>query len=87
MTNLVGRVDREPTGIAGPRTSGDASSIAVLVGLAAVTFSAVYLVSDLLELVHGGFSTSQPVLTYAAEADGQHSEPAGRCPDSLSRRP
>ena len=68
MTNLVSHVDRESPGIAGPRASGDTSSIAVLVGLDAVIFSAVYLVSDLLELVHGGFSTSQLILTYAAEA-------------------
>jgi hypothetical protein len=72
MTNLANHVKEEPTRIsvvrAAPRPSGDMSSIAVLVGLAAVTFSAVYLISDLLELIHGGFSTSQLILTYAAEA-------------------
>ena len=53
MTNLVSHVDREPIGMASPRASADTPGIAALVGLAAVTFSAVYLVSDLLELVHG----------------------------------
>jgi hypothetical protein len=38
------------------------------IGLAAVVFSALYLVSDVLELLHGGFSTAQLVLTYVAEA-------------------
>ncbi|WP_433719538.1 hypothetical protein ACQP2Y_32805 [Actinoplanes sp. CA-051413] len=72
MTSLTDHVDEEPARMAdsraGPRPSGDTSSVAVLVGLVAVAFSAIYLFSDLLELVHGGFSTSQLVLTYAAEA-------------------
>ncbi|MCU1360998.1 MAG: conserved rane protein of unknown function [Ilumatobacteraceae bacterium] len=38
------------------------------IGLAAVIFSAVYFVSDLIELSQGGFSTLQLALTYAAEA-------------------
>jgi hypothetical protein len=42
--------------------------IAALVGIAAIAFSALYLVSDLIELGQGGFSTLQLVLTYAAEA-------------------
>jgi hypothetical protein len=40
----------------------------MLVGLAAVVFSALYLISDLIELAQGGFSTAQLALTYAAEA-------------------
>jgi hypothetical protein len=40
----------------------------LLVGLAALTFSALYFVSDVMELAHGGFSTPQLVLTYIAEA-------------------
>jgi hypothetical protein len=48
--------------------AGDTSGIAVLVGLAAVVFSALYLVSDLMELGQGGFSTPQLLVTYAAEA-------------------
>lgn len=39
-----------------------------LVGWAAVTFSVVYVLSDLIELAQGGFSTVQLLLTYAAEA-------------------
>jgi hypothetical protein len=38
------------------------------VGLAAVTFSALYLLSDVMELSQGGFSTPQLILTYVAEA-------------------
>jgi hypothetical protein len=53
---------------AGPRPSGSTPSIAMLVGLAAVVFSVFYLVSDLMELGQGGFSTPQLVVTYAAEA-------------------
>jgi hypothetical protein len=53
---------------AAPAPAGDTSSIAVLVGLAAVVFSALYLISDLMELGQGGFSTPQLLVTYAAEA-------------------
>jgi hypothetical protein len=38
------------------------------VGRAAVVFSLVYWVSDLLEVVQGGFSTTRLVLTYLGEA-------------------
>jgi hypothetical protein len=54
-----------PITVAGPRRS---DGTATLVGLAAVVFSALYLVSDLMELGHGGFSQPQLLLTYAAEA-------------------
>jgi hypothetical protein len=52
------------------RAAGTAASrnLARLVGLAAVLFSAVYFVSDLIELAQGGFSTGQLVLTYIGEA-------------------
>ena len=40
----------------------------MLIGLAAVVFSALYFISDLIELAQGGFSTVQLALTYAAEA-------------------
>jgi hypothetical protein len=40
----------------------------LVVGAAAIGFSAIYLVSDLIELVQGGFSTPQLALTYIAEA-------------------
>ena len=39
-----------------------------LVGLAAPVFSALYLVSDVLEAIQGGFSTGQLGLTLVAEA-------------------
>jgi hypothetical protein len=39
-----------------------------LVGLAALTFSALYFASDVMELLHGGFSRPQLILTYVAEA-------------------
>jgi hypothetical protein len=42
--------------------------LAVVVGLAAGVFSALYFVSDVMELLQGGFSTPQLVLTYVAEA-------------------
>src|ERR1700692_1016289 len=39
-----------------------------LIGVAAMVFSALYLLSDVIELVQGGFSTAQLVLTYSSEA-------------------
>lgn len=45
-----------------------AADLPVLVGVAAVGFSALYLLSDLIELAEGGFSTPQLALTYIAEA-------------------
>lgn len=53
---------------AGHVRADDTSGTAPLVGLAAVVFSALYLISDLMELSQGGFSTSQLLVTYAAEA-------------------
>jgi hypothetical protein len=50
------------------REPEDAPSLAVLIGVAAVAFSVLYLVSDLIELAQGGFSTPQLALTYVAEA-------------------
>jgi len=38
----------------------------LIVGLAAIVFSVLYFVSDLIELAQGGFSTGQLALTYAA---------------------
>ena len=43
-------------------------SRSLVVGLTAVTFSGLYLVSDVIEVIQGGFSTVQLVLTFAAEA-------------------
>ena len=66
------RTGGEPGQVAEPRvaraTAGGAPGIAVLVGLVAVMFSALYLISDLMELGQGGFSTPQLLATYAAEA-------------------
>jgi hypothetical protein len=53
-------VNREPTG---GRSKGS-----LILGLAAVVFSAFYFASDLIELAQGGFSTAQLTLTLAAEA-------------------
>jgi hypothetical protein len=44
------------------------ADLPLLVGAAALGFSALYLVSDLIELAQGGFSTPQLALTYSAEA-------------------
>jgi hypothetical protein len=53
----------------GPRASGgDSAGVLLVIGFAAVAFSALYLASDVLELLQGGFSTVQLALTYAAEA-------------------
>lgn len=46
----------------------DETNLAKLVGGAAVVFSVLYLVSDLIELAQGGFSPPQLALTYSAEA-------------------
>lgn len=46
----------------------DGVRLAVLIGAAAVVFSGLYLLSDLIELSQGGFSTLQLALTYVAEA-------------------
>jgi hypothetical protein len=48
-----------------PRARGE---LRRLVGLAAVLFSSIYVLSDLIELAQGGFSPVQLALTYAAEA-------------------
>jgi hypothetical protein len=48
--------------------TGGTPDASILVGAAAVVFSALYFVSDLVEFAQGGFSTPQLVLTYVAEA-------------------
>jgi hypothetical protein len=49
--------------------SGDPHrTLARLAGAAAVAFSLLYLISDVLEIAQGGFSTARLLLTYAAEA-------------------
>src|SRR5437762_5348751 len=44
------------------------ADVVSLIGVAAVVFSALYLLSDVIELLQGGFSTTQLVLTYISEA-------------------
>lgn len=39
-----------------------------VLGTATLVFSVLYFISDMIELIHGGFSTGQLALTYAAEA-------------------
>jgi hypothetical protein len=47
---------------------GDKARLAELVGIVAVLFSALYFISDVIELSQGGFSTPQLAFTYASEA-------------------
>jgi len=47
--------------------TGATPDASMLVGVAAVGFSALYFVSDLVEFAQGGFSTPQLALTYVAE--------------------
>ena len=51
-----------------PAGGGARPGLALLVGITAVVSSAVYVVSDVIELAQGGFSPLQLGLTYAAEA-------------------
>ena len=53
-----------------PGTDGNESSarFSLLVGIAAVAFSLLYIASDVIEAAQGGFSTGQLAMTYAAEA-------------------
>ena len=44
------------------------ADVVSVIGVAAVAFSALYLLSDVIELAQGGFSTAQLVLTYISEA-------------------
>jgi hypothetical protein len=50
------------------RQHGARIGLPLLVGLAAVIFSAVYLISDLVEVAQGGFTVFRLSLTYAGEA-------------------
>jgi hypothetical protein len=50
----------------GPRLSR--TDLPRLVGLAAVGFTAIYFISDLIEVAQGNFSTVRLALTYAGEA-------------------
>jgi hypothetical protein len=46
----------------------DSIDLALIVGLAAIGFSAIYFISDLIELAQGNFSTLRLSLTYVGEA-------------------
>jgi hypothetical protein len=60
----------EPDAVNGTRlfSRSDPQSWSSLIGLAAIVFSILYLVSDLIEVAQGGFSTERLAMTYAAEA-------------------
>jgi hypothetical protein len=48
----------------GPPNNGMANSdLRVLIGLSAIAFSALYVVSDVMELVAGGLTTGQLIVT------------------------
>jgi hypothetical protein len=53
-------------GVTGKRS--DDPGMAALLGIGAILFSLLYFITDIIELFQGGFSTSQLVLTFAAEA-------------------
>ncbi|MEY2424307.1 MAG: hypothetical protein QOI95_4374 [Acidimicrobiaceae bacterium] len=59
---------RQRGGDAVTQKRDDTARFARLVGGAALSFSVLYFVSDLIEFAQGGFSTPQLALTYAAEA-------------------
>jgi hypothetical protein len=52
----------------GPATRRRVSPAAAVVGTLALVFSALYFLSDVIEVIQGGFSTGQLWLTLAAEA-------------------
>jgi hypothetical protein len=60
--------DGDSTSIPLTRRRDPRAGLLLLVGLAAVSFTAVYLISDLIEVAQGGFSTFRLSLTYAGEA-------------------
>jgi hypothetical protein len=60
--------DRDSTSTPQTRRRNTPTGLLLLVGLAAVGFTAVYLISDLIEVAQGGFSTFRLWLTYAGEA-------------------
>lgn len=60
--------DPRARSVGGAHHRGVVPGLPMIVGLTAVVSSAVYFLSDVIELAQGGFSTSQLVLTYAAEA-------------------
>jgi hypothetical protein len=65
MTNLASPIADAQ---AHQRPSDGVRGFKALVGSAAIVFSALYLLSDLMELGHGGFTQTQLLFTYAGEA-------------------
>jgi hypothetical protein len=63
-------VNRDRHSVESPlsRRRHDSSNLALIVGLAAIGFSAIYFISDLIEVAQGNFSTLRLSLTYVAEA-------------------
>jgi hypothetical protein len=62
--------DREQDSVESALSVGRHHSIdlALTVGLAAIAFSAIYFISDLIEIIQGNFSTLRLSLTYVGEA-------------------
>jgi hypothetical protein len=59
-----------PVELDGPRPTrrDDGAGVRIVIGAAALVFSLLYLASDVIELLQGGFSTTQLALTYTGEA-------------------
>lgn len=68
MTRAAAAVRRHPALDVEPSGSHAGGPRAALIGLAALVFSALYLVSDAIEAAQDGFSVSQLWLTLIAEA-------------------
>jgi hypothetical protein len=60
--------DGDSTGTPQIRRRQARIDLPLLVGLAAIGFTALYLIADLIEVAQGGFSTFRLSLTYAGEA-------------------
>ncbi len=59
---------RRDAGVSSHSGAPSLANVSLLVGLAAVASSLLYFASDVVEAVHGEFSTPQLAMTYAAEA-------------------
>jgi hypothetical protein len=62
----MSRVASEPDLSVG--TSRNAADLSLYVGLATIAFTVLYLLSDVLEVIQGDFSTLRLCLTYAGES-------------------
>src|SRR4029077_20624239 len=60
--------DGQPLASTANESAGASRGLVLLIGSAALAFSALYFLSDLIELLQGGFSHPQLTLTYCAEA-------------------